>query len=554
MRDLLVLYAVHGDVSVLPHVASYRDFLAWLSVRDREESLQAWARALAGIDEPTLIAPQPKAVDGFEIEHVGIELDAERTQRLSKFCADLGITANTLVQASWGLLVGRLTGRGDVVFGATVSGRPAELTGIESMVGLFINTLPVRVRVDDHRTVADLLTGLQGEQAALMDHHYVGLPDILRVAGLGAQFDSLVVFESYPVDREAIAAASSIDGVAVTGIDFKGGTHYPLTITVTADTTIAVNLEYLTSRYSEAEVRTLAARLERVLEALIGDPDALVADIDILDAAERARILVESGGAATESASARVGARTLATTLGAVVEEDPQAPALLVGESEIGYQVVDSRSSQLARVLIERGVGPGDIVAVALPRSVEAVVSLWAVQKAGAAALFADGLSFGEIVSAGAGFGITLEPAAKSMRWLVPTDPKVQAELAAAPAHPVSYADRLRPLHEDHPALIARRADGSWFTLTQEQALDHAETLREDNGIDYESTTFTAATAGPAALAEFLTSATAGALSVLPNGGDLADDLADGEVTHWFVTSQESTEAADDEVRVVITD
>ena len=143
---------------------------------------------------------------------------------------------------------------------------------------------------------------------------------------------------------------------------------------------------------------------------------------------------------------------------------------------------------------------------------------------------------------------------AKSMRWLVPTDPKVQAELAAAPAHPVSYADRLRPLHEDHPALIARRADGSWFTLTQEQALDHAETLREDNGIDYESTTFTAATAGPAALAEFLTSATAGALSVLPNGGDLADDLADGEVTHWFVTSQESTEAADDEVRVVITD
>jgi phage I-like protein len=134
----------------------------------------------------------------------------------------------------------------------------------------------------------------------------------------------------------------------------------------------------------------------------------------------------------------------------------------------------------------------------------------------------------------------------------VPTDPKVREELAAAPAHPVSYADRLRPLQQDHPALMARRPDGSWFTLTQEQALDHAEALREDNGVDYESTTFTTATAGPAALAEFLVSATAGALSVLPTGADIADDLADGEVTHWFAAQDESTEAADDEVRVIV--
>jgi hypothetical protein len=554
MRDLLVLYAGHGDGSLLPEVTSYRDFLAWLSIRDHDSSLQAWARALAGVQEPTQIAPRPKSGERYEIAKLHTEFDAERTRQLGKFCAELGITVNTLVQGAWAILLSRLTGRDDVVFGATVSGRPPELPGIESMVGMFINTLPVRVRIDDRRTIGELLTGLQSEQAALLDHHYVGLSDIGRVAGPAVGFDSLLVFESYPVDRDAIAAASSIDGMSVTGVDFAGGTHYPLTLMVTAETTLGLGLEYQTGRFTADEIQTLAGRLVRVLEALIRDPRTPVADVDILDHAERARILAESGIAARESAPepvrAGVSARTVAQVLGAVVEEDPQAPALLDGEEEIAYQAVDSQSSQLARVLISRGVGPGDIVAVALSHSVDAVVALWAVQKAGAAALFADGLSFGEIVSAGAGFGITQEPAASSLRWLVPSDPKVRTELAAAAAHPVTYADRVRPLHEDHPAFVVGAGDGAWITLTQADALTRAETVREEYGIDYESTTYTTAAAGQPALAEFLASATAGALAVLPSG-DVAADLADGEVTHWFAAAGESTDVADDEVRVV---
>ncbi len=235
--------------------------------------------------------------------------------------------------------------------------------------------------------------------------------------------------------------------------------------------------------------------------------------------------------------------------LGKVVEDDPQAPALLAGDTEIAYHEVDSRSSKLARVLIGRGVGPGDIVAVALPHSVDAVIALWAIQKAGAAALFAEGLSFGEIVSAGAGFGIALEPAAKSVRWLVPTDPKVRAEIDAAQPHPVSYADRVRPLADDHPAFVVRAADGL-RTLSQDQALAHADTLRGVHEIDYESTTYTTATAGPAALAEFLAAATAGALSVLPSG-DTEGDLADGEVSHWFVAAGEPVDAGG-EIEVIV--
>ncbi|WP_443093777.1 amino acid adenylation domain-containing protein [Nocardia uniformis] len=553
MQDLLVLYAVRGDTSALPRVTSYRNFLSWLAGRDRDESLRAWTRALSGVSEPTQLAPQPRAEENYEIGRHETEIDAERTRALTKRAGELGVTVNTVVQTAWAILLGRLTGRGDVVFGATVSGRPADLPGVETMVGLFINTLPVRIRIDDRLTVEGMLERVQREQADLLEHHYIGLTDIQRVAGMGSQFDTLMVFESYPMDKEAVAAASSIDGMSVTGVGVNDNTHYPMTLVVMAEETINITMRYLGSRFTADEVTTLAARLHRVLDALLGDPASLVGAIDILDDTERARILAESTVAATDSTPEvnRLGDRTVAKALAAVVEEDPQAPALLADGQELAYHELDRRSSQLARVLIDRGAGPGDVVAVALPRSVDAVVAAWAIHKAGAAVLFADNLSFGDILAAGAGFGIALEPAAKSVRWLVPTDPEIKADIAAAAAHPVSYADRVRPLTEDTPAFVHREADGTWATLTQTDALDRADALREEHEIDYESTLYTTATTGQAAVNEFLAVATAGALSVLPGDGEIAADLDEGEVTHWVTALGEPTDAAGDDVRIV---
>ncbi|WP_288048880.1 non-ribosomal peptide synthetase [Nocardia sp.] len=552
MQDLLVLYALRGDGSALPEIASYRTFLEWLSGRDLQDSLRVWANAFDGVTEPTELAPQPRSAEQYETAHIVTELDVDRTRTLTKHCAELGITVNTLVQAAWGILLGRLTGRSDVVFGATVSGRPAELSGVESMVGLFINTLPVRVRIDDGATIGTQLQRLQRDQAELLDHHYVGLADIQRAAGAGSQFDTLFVFESYPIDREAIEAASSIDGMSVTGVNVSNSTHYPLTLKVAAESTLGIDVEYLLNRFTADEVTTLSTRLVRVLEALLGDPAGLVRDIDILDDAERAKLLAESGiaAAATVPEQSFVGARTVAKVLAEVVEADPQAPALLSDGDELAYHVLDRRSSQLARVLIAHGAGPGDVVALALPRSVDLVVAAWAVQKAGGACLFAHGLSEDDIISAGAGFGIAAQASAGEVRWLVPSDPAIQTELSAAAAHPVSYADRVRPLGEGHAAFV-QLVDGAKATLTQTEALDLAIRVRDENAIDYESTTFTTASAGRPALLEFLATATAGALSVIPGADEIADDLADGEVTHWFVAPGDPVDAADPEVRII---
>ncbi|MFQ6398317.1 non-ribosomal peptide synthase/polyketide synthase, partial [Nocardia sp. KC 131] len=566
MRDLLVLYAVRGDATALPAVGSYRDFLSWLAGRDKQASLQVWQQALAGVEEPTQLAPQQRTTDTGEVGKLLTEFDAEGTRRIAKHAAALGVTVNTLVQAAWGIVLGRMTGRADVVFGATVSGRPADLPSVESMVGLFINTLPVRVRVDDNGSVGEYLRGLQRDQAELLDHHYAGLNDIQRIAGAGAHFDTLLVFESYPVDKEAIAAANSIDGMSVTGVGVADTTtNYPLTLVVSAESTMELAWTYRDGWFTTEEVEVLAARMHRVLEALLGDPATPVADIDILDAAERAALLGESSSAAIESAatsaghaniSLDAGPRTVAEVLGAVAGADPFAVALLTGDAEVAFSELDSRSSQLARVLIGRSIGPGDTVAVALPHSVEQVLALWAVQKAGAAALLAGDLSSGEILSTGADIVITAQPADGSPRGLALAEPATRAEMAAAAAHPVSDDDRVRPLHEDHPAFVlpavGPAAVSTRTVLTQTQALDRARTLCAENEIDYESVTYTTAASGTAAVAEFLTAATVGAMSVLPTG-DSASDRADGEVTHWFVVAAEMNEeeTIDDGLRII---
>ena len=337
----------------------------------------------------------------------------------------------------------------------------------------------------------------------------------------------------------------------VTGVGLDDATHYPLTLVVMAESTIEITMKYLTSTFTGDEVRTLSQRLLRVLDELLDNPTGLVGDIDILDASERAQLLADSGVTAAVSAPAAtgVGAQTVAKVLAEVVEADPQAPALLRGDSEIAYSALDRKSSQLARVLIARGAGPGDVVAISLPRSVDSVLAAWAVQKAGAAALFAGELPGVEIAAAGATFGISATPVAGvAGQWLVLPD--IEADIAAAAAHPVSYADRVRPLTEDHPAFVL--VSGENITvLGQSEAVALAERVRDEHGIDYECTTYTTHASGPTAVQEFLASSTAGALSVLPDAS-VEDDLAEGEVTHWFVVAGEATDAAEGEVTVIV--
>ncbi|WP_280863756.1 non-ribosomal peptide synthetase [Streptomyces sp. SAI-144] len=381
MKDLLRLYGTGGDASKLPRTRGYSDFLTWLSGRDRAESLRAWARELDGLQEPTTLVPGA----GAEAAHGGlaqleVPVPPDVARELSRRAAELGVTMSTLVQGAWAVLLGRLTGRRDVVFGATVSGRPHAVPDAEEMVGLFVNTLPVRVRYAPGDTFTDLLTALHDRHAALMDHHHCGLPEIQQQAGLGTLFDTLVLFESYPIDRAGLTEANTAAGIAITGIRPSTGTHYPLIVAADAAPHLRVGLQFRPEHVTEERARDIAGRLARVLTGIAADPDAPIGSVQVLDPAERNLLLREYNATARP-----VPTQTVLDLFERQARATPDSAALVFDGVTVTYRQLDSRANRVAHWLVERGVGPERRVALALPRSADLVVAVLAVLKAGGA-------------------------------------------------------------------------------------------------------------------------------------------------------------------------
>ncbi|MBN4925205.1 amino acid adenylation domain-containing protein, partial [Hoyosella rhizosphaerae] len=291
VKELLTLYATRADTAHLPSVRPYKDFLSWLAAHDRDEARAQWATTLSGLDEPSLIAPGAgEGSPETDPSEVVVEFSVEQSRSLTNVAQDLGVTLNTVVQVAWGIVLGQQLGRDDVVFGATVSGRPPQLSGVENMVGLFINTIPTRVQVHSDDTLASLAIRVQQQQAALLDHHHVSLPEIQQVAGSGALFDTLTVFESYPVDAVA-GEAVDIDGMSITGLSGADDTHYPLSIIAYAQPQLTLKMKHRADLISDAQAASLAQRMRTVLEAFSGSPSVLVRSVELLSLVERELVL-----------------------------------------------------------------------------------------------------------------------------------------------------------------------------------------------------------------------------------------------------------------------
>ncbi|MFI1368359.1 amino acid adenylation domain-containing protein [Streptomyces griseochromogenes] len=377
LQDLLLLYASHGDAAGLPGTRSYGEFLAWRARQDQDEAARAWAAELDGVDEPTLLAPGATGGDGLDQVEVALPLYLSR--ELNRCASVLGVTINTLVQGAWALLLGQLTGRQDLVFGATVSGRPPAVTDVETMVGMFINTLPVRVEYAPGDTLAEVLTRLQSRQAGLVEHHYYGLTEIQQSVGLQNLFDTLVVFESYPVDRDGLSSATdAADGIAITGLRPSNGTHYPLALMAAVDTHLQFLLQYTPGVFDRDTVEAYAARFVRILEQLAATPELKTAQLDVLEPAERDRLLVEFNDTAVPTPDVSVNA-----LVEAQAARTPDEVAVVAEGESLTYREVNARADRLACELAARGVGPESMVAVSLPRSADLVVALLAVLKAG---------------------------------------------------------------------------------------------------------------------------------------------------------------------------
>ena len=381
MRELDVLYTEGSDARLAP-ATPYKAFLAWVARQDQRAAHRAWRAALDGLREGTRVAPVTATKPIAHPQQTRLEFSEDLTSRVAEQARAHGWTLNAVIRAAWAVVVGHMTARDDVVFGSTTAARPAELPRVETMVGLFMNTLPVRVRLSPSIRVDELVAQVQNQHAMLLPYEYLSLSQIQQLAGVGTLFDSLYVFENYP-QEPPVSSARSADGLRFKVIEARDHPHYPLGLVVTAGRQLRANVTYRPDLFHSDEVEAIADRLERVLTAFVTDTTQALGRIELLSAAEREQLLVWWNGGAGDAGSALAGYVPVSMRFASQASRTPDAVAVVCREQALSYAALRSRVSSLAQALMELGVGPEVVVAVALERGLELPVAILAVLTAG---------------------------------------------------------------------------------------------------------------------------------------------------------------------------
>ncbi|MFL1420097.1 amino acid adenylation domain-containing protein, partial [Pseudomonas fildesensis] len=376
--EVLQHYAGRPLAAIQGH---YRDYIGWLQAQDASASEAFWKGQLAALPEPTRLARVTSLDHASAKGSHPLVLNPEQTAHLKAFAQAHKVTLNTLVQAAWLLLLQRHTGQATVAFGATVSGRPAGLAGVEQQVGLFINTLPVIATPNPTLWVGEWLQQLQEQNLSLREHEHTPLFDIQRWAGTGgaALFDTLLVFENYPVSMALAEGAPA--GLSFSNVQNLEQTHYPLTVLLGADATLEFDFSFDVQLFGEAQIRQLAEDFQHLLLGLASATPQRLGDLPSLTDAARQRVVYDFNATARDYPLQRCVHQLIEEQ----VARTPDAPALAFAQQRLSYAELNRRANRLAHRLIEAGVGPDVLVGLALERSIEMVVGLLAVLKAGGA-------------------------------------------------------------------------------------------------------------------------------------------------------------------------
>ncbi|HVB37101.1 MAG TPA: amino acid adenylation domain-containing protein, partial [Vicinamibacterales bacterium] len=381
--ELETIYAalVAGEIPALPAPTPYRRYLQWIAEQDRSASAQHWAETLAGYEAVASLPAEGHASGPAGRKNVrSWRFGPDVTRSLEAWARDSGVTVGTALQALWGVLLGRQLGRTDVVFGTTVAGRPAELPGVERMLGLFINTLPARVRWEDHEPLREVARRVQAAAVAGEAHAYTPLWEIQSASPLhGPLFDHVLIVENYPLGRgvqEGLAAQWTVEAV-----DTIEEMHYTLGLVVTQEADgLCLQVSHDPAIYPAAQVERLFGRWSALLAGLRVAPDARPGDLDILPPAERDTVLVSFNRTRRD----RETGATLTEFIEAQAARSPEAMAVSDDERAMSYAELHREANRLAHFLRAKGIGPDSRVGVCLERSVDMMTALLAALKAGA--------------------------------------------------------------------------------------------------------------------------------------------------------------------------
>ena len=388
LKDFFVIYdaLAEGRQPSLEPPRPYGDYIAWIAQQDASAAEDFWRQSLSGFTEPTSFVVDQRSEHaigaGKEYADRRIELSETATDNLQSFARQHRLTMNTLAQGAWALLLSRYSGAGDVVFGVTVAGRPASLLGVESMVGLFINTLPLRVQVPPTESVLIWLRDLQERQAALQQYEYTSLLDIHGWSDVPRSeplFESIFVFENLPVGTSFQTGSGALEMRSDRGIGSI--TDYPLTVLVSPESRLTIQMVFDRSRFDEATIDRMLGHLATLLTSMVANPEQRLDEVLLLTESERRQILDDWNQTQMEYEKDRC----IHELFESQVERTPEATALVGEDERLTYVELNQRANQLAHYLKKSGVGPESLVGVFMERSVEMIVGLLAILKAGGA-------------------------------------------------------------------------------------------------------------------------------------------------------------------------
>ena len=387
LKDLYATYHAlsEGKEPNLDAARPYVDFIRWLARQDANAAERFWRNSLGGFTEPTSLGIERRTDQRVETTeqyaNQRIQLSEGATAKLSDFARQHRFTLNTLVQGAWALLLSRYTSNDDVLFGVTVAGRPAGLAGAESIVGLFINTLPMRVHVPSSSSVRLWLTALQSQQSELQQFEYSSLIDIQGWSDVPRGiplFESILVFENLPVGSNYQATNSDVEFRDDRGIGSTTG--YPLTVLVSPARRLSIQIVYDVGRYTDEAIQTLLTNLQTLFENLPANPETACARLPLLTAAEREQVLVQWNDTAVVSGHVSILKRFVEQ-----VQKTPAAAAVIFDDEELSYRDLNHHANQLANYLRTLGVGPGARVGICIDCGVAMLRGVLATLKAGGA-------------------------------------------------------------------------------------------------------------------------------------------------------------------------
>jgi amino acid adenylation domain-containing protein/non-ribosomal peptide synthase protein (TIGR01720 family) len=387
LKEVFLTYEALRQVRPVPSLKTrpYRDYIEWQKRQDMSRAASYWREMLKGFNSPTLLGgdrvQSPSTGRESDSDNQRILLSAELTAALARFARAHHLTLNTVVQGAWALVLSRYSGEPDVVFGVTVAGRPAELAGSETMLGLFINTLPLRVRVSGRDVLSPWLKGIQQRQAELTQYAHSPLGQVQgwSDAPKGRPlFQSILVFENYPAGAWLSKEAA---GLEICHVYKPELTEYPLMLVATPGAELSLKLLYDRRRFSPAMIGCTLEHLRTLLTGMMAGGEQRLKDLPLLSPSEQHELLFALNDTRVDYPTETC----LPQMFEAQAGRTPGALAVACRDRRLSYGELNRRANKLAHRLRALGVGPETTVGVLLERSEEMLVALLAIWKAGGA-------------------------------------------------------------------------------------------------------------------------------------------------------------------------